>query len=145
MQKLISICAGIVLLNGGGSLAFAAPAGVAISGEVIFSCDYKVDLMQAAGVRFSGPGTFGKFKTNFFGVPEAEVVIKSGKGEIIGLAKAKGDGRFLAQVPKADFYQLSVDYHGKKIDQVIPFAEAIKPQQMSLGRFEPGQGPCKID
>ena len=97
--------------------------------------------MVKHGYKFIGQGTNGKFSTNYFGAKEADVVVKNGKGEIIGVDKTKADGTFALTVDGSKFYQLVVEYRGKKAEKTIPNAEANKTTRIDVGHFDTSDFP----
>jgi hypothetical protein len=116
--------------------AEADSKGATLSGKAAFAVDYKRSVMEQKGFRFIGKGTYGPYVTNYFGAQNAAIVVKNGKGELIGVGKANSDGTFSLTLEPSTFYQISVEYRGRKIEKVISSSDATKNIQLDLGRFE---------
>ena len=107
-----------------------------VSCQLIFAIDYRREIMESKGYKFIGEGTCGKYKTNYFGARDADIVVKNGKGEIIGVCKTKFDGTFDLTMDRSNFYQILVEYSGRKIEKTISNTDAIKTIWIDIGRFE---------
>lgn len=129
--EIALVCITTVLI---GSPADAAPKSRSVSGEVVFENDHKPDYMP--GYRFVGEGQNGSYLTNKFGAPDAQITVKNAKGEIVGVGSTEADGRFNITVGTSNFYQLTVEYQGRKVEKAAAASDAAKGIQVDVGRFE---------
>ena len=107
-----------------------------LSGRVVFSADYKQEYLAQRGYQFVAKGNYGQYPTNYFGAPKADVTIKNAKGEIVGVGTTGPDGAFVVQVEPSNFYQVSVQYKGRKLEKTFSSADAAKGITLDVGRFE---------
>jgi hypothetical protein len=107
-----------------------------LSGQVIFAADYKRESMERKGYRFISEGTYGRFITLYYGAPGAAIIIKNSKGEIIGTGKTISDGSFTLNVESSKFYQIAVEFRGRKLEKTFSSPDAMKTIQLDVGRID---------
>ena len=57
----------------------------------------------------------------------------------VGVCKTNSDGTFVLQVEPSKFYQLFVEYGGRKVDKAISGTDAMGKIQIDVGRFDVGR------